>query len=75
MIWLDGDAGTGKSVVLTELFKKIQYESRTQKNTCLYQTSNYLTVNHAEVIKVYKGIAGKEPHLYKKRCSKTNHFN
>lgn len=70
VIWLDGDAGTGKSVVLTELFKKIQYESRTQKNTCLYQTSNYLTVNHAEVIKVYKGIAGKEPHLYKKDVQK-----
>ncbi|MGX4763956.1 DUF2075 domain-containing protein [Holzapfeliella sp. JNUCC 72] len=70
VVWLDGDAGTGKSVVLTELFKKIQQENRTQKDSVLHQTINYLTVNHAEMIKVYKEIAGKEQHLYKKDIQK-----
>lgn len=61
-----GDAGTGKSVVLAHLFNEIQVAARTKKDSPLYQTTNYFVVNHPEILKVYKEIAGNLPHLYKK---------
>lgn len=61
-----GDAGTGKSVVLAHLFNQIQLAARTEKTSPLYQTQNYFLVNHPEILKVYKEIAGKQAHLYKK---------
>lgn len=61
-----GDAGTGKSVVLAHLFNEIQVAARTDKFSPLYGTTNYFVVNHPEILKVYKEIAGKLPHLYKK---------
>jgi hypothetical protein len=61
-----GDAGTGKSVVLAHLFNKIQLAARTEKDSPLYQTKNYFLVNHPEILKVYKEIAGKQANLYKK---------
>ena len=53
-----GDAGTGKSVILSQLFVRIQKEARTQQNSVLYHTNNYFLVNHPEILKVYKEIAG-----------------
>lgn len=61
-----GNAGTGKSVVLAHLFNEIQVAARTDKTSALYGTTNYFVVNHPEILKVYKEIAGNLPHLYKK---------
>lgn len=61
-----GDAGTGKSVVLAHLFNEIQVAARTKEDSPLYQTTNYFVVNHPEILKVYKEIAGDLPQLYKK---------
>ena len=61
-----GDAGTGKSVVLAHLFNEIQVAARTDKTSALYGKTNYFVVNHPEILKVYKEIAGNLPHLYKK---------
>lgn len=48
-----GDAGTGKSVILSSLFDQIQKLSR--NNTQPFSgTQNYFLVNHPELLKVYK---------------------
>ena len=59
-----GDAGTGKSVVLSSLFDQIQ-KARHDKNSNFYQTNNYFLVNHPEILKVYRQIAGTLPELLK----------
>ncbi len=61
-----GDAGTGKSVVLSHLFNQIQTAARHDQNSPLYGTSNYFVVNHPEILKVYREIAGGIKSLYKK---------
>ncbi|WP_076461456.1 DUF2075 domain-containing protein [Limosilactobacillus caccae] len=61
-----GDAGTGKSVVLSQLFDRIQKAARTDKTSPFYQTKNYFLVNHPEILKVYREIAGGIKELYKK---------
>ncbi|KJW12828.1 DUF2075 domain-containing protein [Levilactobacillus spicheri] len=63
---LYGDAGTGKSVVLAHLFDRLQTASRTAAGSPLFHTTNYFLVNHPEILKVYRAIAGQQPHLYKK---------
>ena len=63
---LYGDAGTGKSVVLAHLFNQLQTAARTQRTDTLAQTENYFLVNHPEILKVYREIAGTQPHLLKK---------
>lgn len=61
-----GDAGTGKSVVLSHLFNQIQSAARYDKDSPLYGTSNFFVVNHPEILKVYREIAGSIKGLYKK---------
>ena len=61
-----GDAGTGKSVVLSHLFNQIQTAARTDQDSPLYHTQNKFLVNHPEILKVYREIAGDQPHLLKK---------
>lgn len=61
-----GDAGTGKSVVLSQLFDRLQKAARTQPASAFYHTNNYFLVNHPEILKVYKEIAGPIKELYKK---------
>ncbi|CCI81706.1 DUF2075 domain-containing protein [Lactobacillus hominis] len=68
-----GDAGTGKSVVLSALFDKIQLLSK-QKDSNLYQTKNYFLVNHPELLKVYKQIAGDYQELLKKNYQRPTSF-
>lgn len=63
---LYGDAGTGKSVVLAHLFARIQTAARADSASPLIGTTNYFLVNHPEILKVYKEIAGAQPHLLKK---------
>lgn len=68
-----GDAGTGKSVVLSALFDKIQKASRS-KNNAFSKTNNFFLINHPEILKVYKQIAGPIKELYKKDFMRPTSF-
>lgn len=69
-----GDAGTGKSVVLSQLFARIQKAARIQADSPFYGTHNYFLVNHPEVLKVYKQIAGPIKTLLKKDYQRPTTF-
>ena len=60
-----GDAGTGKSVVLTHLFTRLQQLARHDQKSPLFKTRNYFTVNHPEILKVYRELAGQQDVLIK----------
>lgn len=68
-----GDAGTGKSVVLSALFTQIQIMTR-QKEAPFKDRENYFLVNHPEILKVYKQIAGPINDLYKKDYMRPTSF-
>ncbi|MBW1605153.1 DUF2075 domain-containing protein [Lactobacillus sp. Sy-1] len=68
-----GDAGTGKSVILSQLFYDFQ-QMAAQKNGPLAETKNYFLVNHPEILKVYKQIAGAESHVLKKNFNRPTSF-
>lgn len=68
-----GDAGTGKSVVLSQMFYDIQ-QMTADKNDPLYKTNNYFLVNHPEILKVYKKIASSESHVLKKNFNRPTSF-
>lgn len=59
---IEGEAGVGKSVVLSSIFNTIQARTK-DTNSTLHQTKNYLVVNHEEMLKTYKGIAKQVKHL------------
>lgn len=63
---VEGEAGTGKSVVLTHLFNQWQIAARTEPKSLFYHSNNRFLVNHPEVLKVYRQLAGEQPHLLKK---------
>ncbi|BDZ29870.1 DUF2075 domain-containing protein [Lactiplantibacillus sp. WILCCON 0030] len=67
---IHGDAGTGKSAVLAAAFSRLQALSRSQTPNDLQGTHNYLVVNHNEMLKIYKRLAGDEPDLRKKDFQK-----
>lgn len=69
-----GDAGTGKSVVLSHLFARLQQAARVQSDSPFYGTHNYFLVNHPEVLKVYKQIAGAIKTLLKKDYQRPTSF-
>lgn len=58
MYVIEGDAGTGKSVILNSLFNEIQRLSsdNQDKTDILNNTKNYLVVNHPEMLKLYLRI-------------------
>ena len=64
-----GEAGVGKSVVLSSIFNTIQART-TEQSSNLYGTENYLVVNHEEMYKTYKGIAKQVKHLKGKHFAK-----
>lgn len=68
-----GEAGTGKSVVLSSLFYQVQ-KLRHDKTNSIYQTNNYFLVNHPEILKVYRQIAGTLPNLLKKNFQRPTTF-
>lgn len=68
-----GDAGTGKSVILSKLFYDIQQLAH-DKNSKLYQSHNYFLVNHPEILKVYKKMAGKQNNVLKKNFNRPTSF-
>lgn len=65
---LNGDAGTGKSVILTQLF--LQLEKSAKGNG----TDNYFLVNHPELLKVYQENAGGYKDLRKNRFLRPTTF-
>jgi len=67
---IHGDAGTGKSAVLAAAFSRLQALSRSQTPNDLQGTENYLVVNHNEMLKIYKRLAGEDPDLRKKDFQK-----
>lgn len=66
---IEGEAGVGKSVVLSSIFNTIQTHS-TEQSSYLYGTENYLVVNHEEMYKTYKSIAKQVKHLKGKHFAK-----
>lgn len=60
MFVIQGDAGTGKSVVLNSLFNEIQRmasQGHQEGSDVLHGTKNYLVVNHPEMLKLYLRIS------------------
>lgn len=70
---IHGEAGTGKSVILSSLFNTLQEEAR-QNHSALAGTRNYLLVNHTEMLKTYRQISESLPYLKKKDFSKPTPF-
>ncbi|WP_105956528.1 DUF2075 domain-containing protein [Apilactobacillus quenuiae] len=68
-----GDAGTGKSVILSKLFYDLQQMSKDKANK-LYNTDNHFLVNHPEIMKVYKNMAGDEKNVLKKNFNRPTSF-
>ncbi|TMT00088.1 DUF2075 domain-containing protein [Apilactobacillus kunkeei] len=68
-----GDAGTGKSVILSKLFYDIQQMAH-EKSNPLYKTNNYFLVNHPEILKVYKKMAGSQDNVLKKNFNRPTSF-
>lgn len=68
LLVIEGEAGVGKSVVLSSIFNTIQ-ERTNDEQSSLVKTNNYLVVNHEEMLKTYKGIARQVKHL------KASHFS
>ncbi|MER2006885.1 MAG: DUF2075 domain-containing protein [Psychrobacillus sp.] len=62
LLVIEGEAGVGKSVVLSSIFNTIQ-ERAAEQSSNLIGTENYLVVNHEEMFKTYKGIAKQVKHL------------
>lgn len=73
VIIIEGDAGTGKSVLLSSLFNTIQDLAK-DNSSLLNDTDNYLLVNHSEMLKTYKSIANSLPNLKKRSLMKPTPF-
>lgn len=65
---LNGDAGTGKSVILTQLFLKLEQDAKESGS------DNYFLVNHPELLKVYQDNAGEFSELRKNRFLRPTTF-
>lgn len=73
VFFIAGEAGTGKSVVLSSIFKTVQ-DLAEEKETSFNRDNNYLLVNHNEMLKTYKKIAESLPNLKKKNFMKPTSF-
>lgn len=62
---IEGSAGTGKSVLLTKLFKDIR-EEKSEKASPYFGLRTAFTVNHPELLKVYADMGAKYPFIFKK---------
>lgn len=54
---INGDPGTGKSIIINSLFNEFQRIAKTTKNDILSNRNNYLVVNHPEMLKLYYQIS------------------
>ncbi|MFT9049910.1 DUF2075 domain-containing protein [Liquorilactobacillus nagelii] len=70
---LSGDAGSGKSAVLSAVFSELQQQAH-QSDVPLAGTKNYLLVNHNEMLKIYWEIAQQQSFLHKKDFQKPTPF-
>ncbi|MDC7952585.1 DUF2075 domain-containing protein [Liquorilactobacillus mali] len=70
---IGGQAGTGKSVLVTALFNEIQAACK-DKSSIFSGTNNYVLVNHPEMLKFYKRVAGESPMLLKKNFDRPTSF-
>lgn len=70
---LNGDAGTGKSVILTKLFLTLEQDAKNPASK-LARTNNYFLVNHPELLKVYQENAGDFKDLRKNRFMRPTSF-
>ncbi|WP_233418625.1 DUF2075 domain-containing protein [Jeotgalibaca dankookensis] len=71
--FIEGEAGTGKSVVLSAIFNEIQDLTK-ENSSAFYKTNNYLLVNHNEMLKTYEKISESLPNLHKKNFQKPTPF-
>ncbi|WP_430611119.1 DUF2075 domain-containing protein [Enterococcus sp. DIV0876] len=69
---IEGDAGTGKSVLLTSLYNTLQDFTKTE--SIFKGTDNYLLVNHSEMLKTYHSMADSLPNLKKNHILKPTTF-
>ncbi len=72
--FIKGEAGTGKSVVLSSTFNAIQDLANDKESERLYGSENHLLVNHQEMIKTYEAISESLPNLKKKNFLKPTTF-
>lgn len=69
---IEGEAGTGKSVVLASIYNTLQDYTKTDSS--LKGTDNYLLVNHSEMLKTYHSMANSLPNLKKNHMLKPTPF-
>jgi DUF2075 family protein/archaellum biogenesis ATPase FlaH len=69
---IEGEAGTGKSVVLASIYNTLQDYTKTDSK--LKGTDNYLLVNHSEMLKTYHSMANSLPNLKKNHMLKPTPF-
>ncbi|CAH1857245.1 DUF2075 domain-containing protein [Convivina intestini] len=62
---IEGQAGTGKSVLLTKLFQRLK-AGVTLNGSPFYQKQCIFTVNHPELLKIYQELGKQLPGIYKK---------
>ncbi|MDN6640384.1 MAG: DUF2075 domain-containing protein [Tetragenococcus sp.] len=80
LILVEGEAGTGKTVLMSSLFYELkQISNEEEENVLLNQISCHLLVNHKEQLKVYQQIAKKLGLIEKKHsdvvCNPTSFIN
>ncbi len=73
IFFIKGEAGVGKSVVLSSTFNAIQ-SLVADKSSPFHNKNNYLLVNHSEMLKTYKSIAKSLPNLKAKNFQKPTSF-
>lgn len=73
VFFIHGEAGTGKSVVLSSLFNALQDLSK-EDGSRLEGSNNHLLVNHQEMIKTYQSISESLPNLKKNNFMKPTPF-
>lgn len=62
---IEGAAGTGKSVILTRLFREIR-DGKNNPDSPYFGLKTAFTVNHPELLKVYQDMGAKYQNIYKK---------
>ncbi len=76
LILVEGEAGTGKTVLLSTIFYLLSFLDLSDYNPDLKHLSNYLLVNQEEQVKVYQEIVTKLElnHGIKDMVSRPTHF-
>src|SRR5699024_11719298 len=77
LIIVEGEAGSGKTVLMSSLFYELQQLSKTNENILLDDISCHLLVNHDQQLKIYQQIATKLGIFDSKKSdivSKPTHF-